>query len=748
MRGQFRSMAIAAVFLASLVGPSTPVDVAAAGVTLGAWTKASPTNSPPGRYGAAMAYDALRGQVVLFSGSTTPGRIPNTPNDTWTFDGVTWTQQHPATSPPAAWYNQMVYDPATGTTVLLVTSSCASTCPTTWIWDGTTWTQPAGVTPPACAAAMVYDAALGLVVAHGGCEGTAESTWTWDGTNWTQRPGTEPTPPTGGGVMTYDPAHKQVVLFRNDNAGNQTWTWDGMNWTLQNQGSPSGILFTSIAWDGSRVIMFRTADCCTASSVPSEEWAWDGRIWTQYAGATASNQLESQATPFDGVHMVFFGNGDGAASNQTWFWTSSAVRSRPYTGGHIAVGGQAPSTDAYFAEGYTGLNFHEYLTVLNPGAAQTVTAQYMNDSGVVITRQHALAANSRTTILVNNDVGPDESVSVHLSGSLPFLAERPEYFNFLGAVDGGHDAVGASSLNQTFYFAEGYTGAGFSEFLTIMNSGALAANVNVTYYFGDGSAPKTVAHRVSAHSRATILVNDPAEAGAGKTVSIKAVSDQPVLVERPMYFNYFGETGGSDVVGATGLLTDMNLAEGHVGQGFDEYLTFLNPNAQIATADVTYYRSAGAPATQHLMLPANSRTTVHVNDVLPSGTDSSVHVHSSLPILVERPMYFNFLGRTGGHDTVAVPDAAVTTTQYFAEGMVAPSFAEYYTIMNLNPQAANVTITYYDQSGTAHPKSIVIPQQSRWTEFVNNDLPAYTANSAVITSDVPILAERPMYFAY
>ncbi len=420
---------------------------------------------------------------------------------------------------------------------------------------------------------------------------------------------------------------------------------------------------------------------------------------------------------------------------------------RPWTGGSIAAGAATASTDAYFAEGFTGKNFEEYLTVENPGPAQPLTVDYLLRDGTDLTRTYPLAATSRTTLNVNDEVGDGLEVSMHLRAANPIVAERPMYFDY-GGITGGHDAVGAASPGTTFYFAEGYTGTGFSEFLTLMNPGATGATVNVTYYFAAGRAPKTVTHPVMAHSRATVFVNDPAEAGAGQTVSMKVSSDQPIVAERPMYFNYFGETGGSDVVGATTLLTDMNLAEGHVGQGFDEYLTFLNPNSQAATADVTYYRGSGAPATQQLLLPANSRTTVHVNYVLPSGTDSSVHVHSSLPILVERPMYFVYHGWSGGHDAIAVPDAAVTTTQYFAEGMVAPNFAEYYTIMNRNPQAANVTITYYDQNGTAHPKPIVIPAQSRWTEPVNSDLPAYTANSAVITSDVPILAERPMYFSY
>ncbi len=434
--------------------------------------------------------------------------------------------------------------------------------------------------------------------------------------------------------------------------------------------------------------------------------------------------------------------------NDTWAWTSNAVARRPWTGGHDAVGVAHGATDAYFAEGYTGLNFNEYLTVQNPGSAQTLTVDYFNDSGRVITKQHSLGPGSRTTILVNDDVGPGQNVSAHLHAPNIFVAERPMYFSWSG-ITGGHDAMGAQSLNTTYYFAEGYTGSGFSEFLTLLNPGTVAAAVNVTYYFNDGSLPKTVAHTVGATSRVTIRVNDASEAGPGREVSVKIVSDNPILAERPMYFNWFGETGGSDTVGSSTLMTDQNLAEGHVGQSFDEFLTLLNPNPSPVPATITYYLASGPRHDQPVTLPANSRTTVHVNAVLPAGSDSSVHVHSTLPILVERPMYFTVNGWTGGHDAMAVPDTSLGLSQNFAEGFVGATFLEYYTIMNPDPvRSAHVVITYADQSGHTTPVAVIINPQARWTERVNADLPAGTANSATITSDIPILAERPMYFAY
>ena len=76
-----------------------------------------------------MAYDAATGTVVLFS---TQGR-------TWTWDGTTWTQQHPAASPPARAEAAMAYDAATGSAVLfggydLTLAGRVHDLSDTWTW--------------------------------------------------------------------------------------------------------------------------------------------------------------------------------------------------------------------------------------------------------------------------------------------------------------------------------------------------------------------------------------------------------------------------------------------------------------------------------------------------------------------------------------------------------------------------------------------------------------------------------------
>ncbi len=97
------------------------------------------------------------------------------------------------------------------------------------------------------------------------------------------------------------------------------------------------------------------------------------------------------------------------------------------------------------------------------------------------------------------------------------------------------NATVKNAAPTTFYFAEGYTGTGFQEYLCLGNPGPIPFDVGVTFLFPDGST-QTDDYNVPAFSRLTVDVNQ--EVGAGKDVSIKCEGPLPYIAERPMYFTY------------------------------------------------------------------------------------------------------------------------------------------------------------------------------------------------------------------
>jgi hypothetical protein len=174
------------------------------------WTKLAPAAQPSARYQMAMAYDGANGTVVLFGGYGAPFA------DTWTWNGTTWTQQHPATHPSFRVFASMAYDAANGTVVLFggINTTKGHVFGDTWTWNGTTWTEQHPAVHPSARdeAQMAYDAATGTVVLFGGSNG-ANDTWTWNGTTWTQQhPATSP-PARYMASMAYDAATGTEVLF-------------------------------------------------------------------------------------------------------------------------------------------------------------------------------------------------------------------------------------------------------------------------------------------------------------------------------------------------------------------------------------------------------------------------------------------------------------------------------------------------------------------------------------------------------
>jgi hypothetical protein len=129
-----------------------------------------------------MAYDAAHNQTVLFGGVNlfTTGFF----NDTWIWDGNAWSQQTPVNSPAPREQAGMAYDAARGQTVLFGGQSFSGAYSDTWVWDGGNWTQktPAHNPGPRFVFAMTYDQAQGQVVLFGGEQANGLTTlWIGDG---------------------------------------------------------------------------------------------------------------------------------------------------------------------------------------------------------------------------------------------------------------------------------------------------------------------------------------------------------------------------------------------------------------------------------------------------------------------------------------------------------------------------------------------------------------------------------------
>jgi hypothetical protein len=272
-----------------------------------------------------MAGDKATGEVVLFGGSDYPygAGAECRLGDTWIWDGSAWTERRPASSPaprcaPAA------YDAARGNLVLWGGSDGYTDYGDTWIWDGANWIEqhPATSPPAVCCSKMAYDAStqkIVLVLAY------SLDTWTWDGTTWTrQDPARYPFPRDGGFAVARDEQH--VIFFGGETCSEwcfdwkDTWSWDGMTWFKRHpRNSPGRRAGSAIGYDQAR----RKTLLFSGSAGLPDTWAWDGSTWAKLDPAHSPPGRYGGRMAYDDAHQVlvmFGGDGSSGYLGDTWTW--------------------------------------------------------------------------------------------------------------------------------------------------------------------------------------------------------------------------------------------------------------------------------------------------------------------------------------------------------------------------------------------------------------------------------------------
>lgn len=288
------------------------------------WQRRLPATSPPARFGACMAYDAVRGNVVLVGGGSRAKGF----GDTWTWDGSNWTEPTPSAGLPFVLYGNMAFDPARRVVVLWGGIGYGGAyLADTWTWDGTDWTKhtPATSPPGRDAAMMEWDGSN--IVLYGGVTNRVRRAdmWAWDGETWKQLAESAAPGVRAGAVTTFDETRAQVVLqggTSDTHTLHDTWTWDGETWAQrQPTPNPGNRVAAASAWDGSRALVFGGV---RSAAVPSLDglWAWDGSGWSNLPDTgPVPRPLSPMARNAFGQGIVLFGGADNVNAGDfgdTW----------------------------------------------------------------------------------------------------------------------------------------------------------------------------------------------------------------------------------------------------------------------------------------------------------------------------------------------------------------------------------------------------------------------------------------------
>ncbi len=424
--------------------------------------------------------------------------------------------------------------------------------------------------------------------------------------------------------------------------------------------------------------------------------------------------------------------------------TYASLARRVVKGCHSSIGAPEPSARWYFAEGYTAGGYDTFLLFSNPGeSGAAVTVSFNKDSGETLQQAVAIAPHSRFTVAVDSVPGMDAATfSVQVEADAPIVAERAVYFT-AGKVADGTVSLGISEPSRDWYFAEGFTAGGFDTFLLLYNPGDAAVRARLEFHVENGATYEHGA-LIGPHSRFTVSADAiPAVAAASFSTQIHA--DGPIVAERAMYFTMGYITGGHCSMGAAEPSTSWYFAEGCTRQFFQSYILVCNPGDLDTVVGVDYYLNYASVRHDYLVR-ARSRLTIPVS--LQGGlsdAEMAFTVTSGSPVVVERSVYYDLDSHRGGHSTLGSPQAS--PTWFFAEGYTDGAFDTLILLSNPSGTTANAVVIWQREDGAIFSVGYAIPPQRRVTVPVDNVPGLERASfSTVVSSDVPIMAERAMYF--
>lgn len=186
------------------------------------------------------------------------------------------------------------------------------------------------------------------------------------------------------------------------------------------------------------------------------------------------------------------------------------------------------------------------------------------------------------------------------------------------------------------------------------------------------------------------------------------------------------------------IATHFYFASEYTGNGYHEYLAFLNPSRIQARATITYQKTVGAPVTKTITVPAHSRTTEDVNADLGTHVSAAAAIAADVPIAVERLVYH-------GVDGAVVPGThSPATVWYFVNGNTSHSYREFVAIQNPNTTAIQVAVHFLPTHHRAFTIYRNMAPQSRTTVKVNSYVHK-DAVGVVVTSRSPIIANQTMF---
>nr|WP_303646076.1 hypothetical protein [Candidatus Solincola tengchongensis] len=337
-----------------------------------------------------------------------------------------------------------------------------------------------------------------------------------------------------------------------------------------------------------------------------------------------------------GLHGAFF---VGTAYGQAWGWNEESQCDVPAGNDFVAISAGGTYSLALRSDGSLAAWGENYYHQCDVPAGNGFVAVSAGDSfSLSLCRCYLVNAS---VLSGQGTVNPTSQKVTYGESAQVKITPDPGW-HIAGITDNGNPVTIADPSGMT-YTLENVTENHLVEVVFELNTYAVACSVSPQ---GSGSVTGTGNYT---HGSQVTLTANPA---AGYHFLRWTEGGTQVSTENPYKFT---ATANRTLVAVfeqeVSPQTTFYFAEGYTGKDtFEEYLCLMNPNEEQTTAHITYMFSDGSTKEQDLPIGKTSRATVNVKAAVGEDRDVSVKVTSSLPIVCERPMYFNYAGAwTGGH---------------------------------------------------------------------------------------------------
>ncbi len=446
----------------------------------------------------------------------------------------------------------------------------------------------------------------------------------------------------------------------------------------------------------------------------------------------AVNQYDVDAS-VDGGHGSVSPAGQAATSGGT-----ASIDITPNTGYHIETitdnGEFAGVSSIYIIKNITADHDVVVAFAINEYTANATVAG--GNGSVDPARQHvAYGDTAAIDLLPDTGYHPASIVDngSHVAATNPY---------FIDDTKENHHVTVAYSYDQspTYYLAEGSTDHGFSSYISIENPNTGALNAKLIYMLSDGSRRSRT---VGLPGLSQVTVNPAETIGAADfSTQVTCLQGKTISVDRTMTWTGPGAPSpeAHNSVGVSSPETTWYLPEGCSGYGFETWTLVVNPNNASTNVTLTYMIEGVGPRQFNRVVPAHARATYSMQADI-GKQNASIEVASSLPIVAERSMYrYN---RREGSDSIGASEPA--RTFYLAEGSTAWGFTTYVLVQNPDAGKATVTLTCMTATGPRTLAPFTMAPGTRQTVLMNSLIPN-TDFSTRVSSNVPIIAERAMYW--